>query len=226
MSFLESDIVTQRVPIRARSAGGSDRYFSLIGKDNMNPSFCLHLSSMASPAGMVCATCGAVVTAINETTEQSQRTSVGLLAPPLEVEKNALSEWKIHIKNMHDQAAEVMQRAERLFCAVYNRRGAVTGNRARALCLVCFLYEMRRLNSANPSNESVLIKRLAVPPKLMHWKEHIRSFQLLSKAFTSLASVCGSVDHPDITVEVEATHPNRACRSCLGDRCFLSSDCG
>lgn len=137
----------------------------------MNPSFCLHLRSVTSPAGMVCATCGAVVNAISETTEQSQRASIGLLAPPPDTEKNALSEWNIHIKHMHDQAAEVLQRAERLFCAVYDRHGAVTGNRARALCLVCFLYEMRRLNSANPCNESVLIKRLAVPSKMMNWKE-------------------------------------------------------
>lgn len=55
-----------------------------------------------------------------------------------------------------------------IFQRAFAVQGSVSGNKARALVLVCLLYSSRLLHGSNRSNEEYLLKVLATPTRIMN----------------------------------------------------------
>jgi hypothetical protein len=147
--------------------------------------FCLHLRTAPSIAGLACQDCGSIVAAVVEGVTRPPITSDPPLdvvdaaagAMPVSETPAARQEWERHVSTVEDQPFEVIQHAWVIFQQVYVRRGAVSGNKARALVLVSLLYSNRLLHGSNHGNEEYLIRRLAISTRNMN------------KAFTQMASV-------------------------------------
>lgn len=146
--------------------------------------FCLHPKRICSPAGAVCTSCGEVVAPVNEMIDSRSNVAVTTTAAavPLPVDEvtgciGAWEEWHQQTNEVVlEQPAEILRKARELFSLVYTKHGTVAGQKARALVLVCMLYELRRTSEGQDiaSEEACLIRSLAVPTRSMN------------KAFTSL----------------------------------------
>ena len=145
--------------------------------------FCLHLLTKPSVGGMVCMDCGGVVAAVQAAPELSHRTNPVMNQPApaaqgTEAEAAARREWDQHVRCvMDDQPVEMLHHAWAIFQRVYATQGAVSGKKARALVLVSLLYSSRLLHGDNRTIEEGLLRRLAIPTRIMN------------KAFSQMAAV-------------------------------------
>ena len=127
-------------------------------------------------------------------------------AEPVRDTPAARVEWEKHVHEVTDQPLEVMQHAWAIFQQVYSLRGAVSGNKAKALVLVSLLYSNRLLHGSNVRNEEYLVRHLAITIKPSLTKcasvsEGLITTRSMNKAFTQMASV------PRLRGRTSAAHP-------------------
>lgn len=130
--------------------------------------FCLHPKRIQSPAGAVCSICGEVVTPTNDLADFGYR---AVSQPvPLQLD-GAHREWQLQTSAIvHSQPEEILRNAQKLFFSVCMKKGVITGRNARALVLVCMLFELRRFSAESDTEpqEAQLIQCLSVPNRCMN----------------------------------------------------------
>lgn len=133
--------------------------------------FCLHSTTVPSLAGVLCVDCGVVTAAVIGDAGpgyhgRGHRPVPRPLAPTTAATQTPSREWELHVRRVDgvssrlverrgstNQPPEVVHNAKEIFIRVCQTRGAVTGDKARALVLVSLLYSSRLLHGANPRNE-------------------------------------------------------------------------